>query len=110
MKSFWDHLNEQLLNEIGDTPAGREAIARYTGRAQKYVDQQARRAFQLFDRSKTMSGEKAERMKQISAGVVRSKRYNNRIRGISAAKKILKSAPESEVSNLNRIYHGERDL
>jgi len=110
LKSFKEHLNEQLLNEIGDTPAGREALKRYSARAENYLDKINARSFQLYDRGKAIGGERGKGLVKASEGLVRSKRYGNRIKGTAAAEARLRSAPGSEIVKLQQIYNRERGL
>jgi len=109
MKSFKEHLNQQLINEIGDTPMGRQMLARYAGKAQNFIDQAASRAFKMYDRAQMMQDAKRkEGLLNIGAGQIGSNRYGNRVRGLFASKKILKGAPPEEVPELNKLYRQER--
>lgn len=110
MKTFKDYITEQLITEIGDTPKGREALARYSGRAKKRIDLAVRRAFEYYDKSRASPTKRGEQLNQIGVGGITSKSYNNRIRGVRAAMERLKQAPPEEVERLNQIFRLERGL
>lgn len=108
MKTFKELLKEELLNEIGDTKAGREAIARYLYKSSEWTKDATKRAFKFYDRASDVPTLKqAHQMRELGAGLVRTRRYGNRMTGQERADKILRGAPGAEFPRLRQIRnHG----
>lgn len=108
MKTFKELLKEELLNEIGDTKAGREAIARYLNKSAQWTRDATKRAFKFYDRASDVPTlKKAHEMRELGAGIVKTRRYGNRMTGQERADKILRGAPDAEFARLRQIRnHG----
>lgn len=108
MKDYKTLLEQRLLLEIGDTKAGREAIARYLYKSSQWTKDATKRAFKFYDRASDVPTLKqAHQMRELGAGIVKTRRYGNRMTGQERADKILRGAPDAEFARLRQIRnHG----